>query len=237
MIAWLMPLLVSAAYGQENVWLRETFENLDRWKSLSFPKIEKHSTYTVRKEGTNHLLVASSRASASGIMLTNAFDVQRFPMVTWRWKTDRVYEQADFRAKEGDDYPIRLYVMFLYDPARAALATRVKYALAKAVYGEYPPLGALNYVWAGSGEKGKAYPSPYTDQSVMVPLQAGPERVGEWVDEAVNVVEDYRRFFGGEPPRLAALAIMNDSDNTGGASTSYVAHIEIRKPGRNHDKQ
>jgi hypothetical protein len=223
-------LLAGAAHTRETIWLRETFENLDRWSPLSFPKIKEHSTYTVRTEGTRHMLVASSQASASAIRLTDSFEVERFPVLAWQWKVDSVYEQADPRTKEGDDYPLRMYVMFPYDPANAGFATRAKYRLAKALYGEYPPLAALNYVWAGSGEQGKAYPSPYTNQSIMVPLQAGPERIDEWIDEEVNIVDDYRRLFNKEPPRFASLAIMNDSDNTGGSSTSYVSYIEIRKP-------
>ncbi len=65
--------------------------------------------------------------------------------------------------------------------------------------------------------------------NVMIPLQHGPEKVGQWVAETVNVLEDYKRFFGGNPPPEAALGIMNDSDNMGERSTSYIRFIEVLK--------
>jgi Ca2+-binding EF-hand superfamily protein len=45
--------------------------------------------------------------------------------------------------------------------------------------------------------------------------------------EERNVVEDYRRAFGSDPPARATLGIMNDSDNTKEASVAYVGFIEI----------
>ncbi|MCB2174033.1 DUF3047 domain-containing protein [bacterium] len=56
--------------------------------------------------------------------------------------------------------------------------------------------------------------------------------VGSWQEETVNVYEDYLKVFGEPPPQVASLAIMNDSDNTGEAATSYIDFIEVRKPGR-----
>jgi hypothetical protein len=45
----------------------------------------------------------------------------------------------------------------------------------------------------------------------------------------VDVFEVYREAFGVLPPRTASIAIMNDSDNTGERSVSYVDYIEVYK--------
>jgi hypothetical protein len=37
------------------------------WKALEFPKIERHTLYTVETDGTNSFLKAESRNSASGL--------------------------------------------------------------------------------------------------------------------------------------------------------------------------
>jgi hypothetical protein len=61
----------------------------------------------------------------------------------------------------------------------------------------------------------------------MIVLERGPARTGQWVEESVHILKDYRKAFGQDPPPTAALAIMNDSDNTGEAATSYVEFLEL----------
>ncbi len=61
---------------------------------------------------------------------------------------DNVYRKANGTEKGGDDYPIRIYVMFEYDPRQADLMEKMRYAAIMALYGKYPPHRSLNYVWA-----------------------------------------------------------------------------------------
>jgi hypothetical protein len=95
------------------------------------------------------------------------------------------------------------------------------------MYGEYPPDSTLNYVWYSSSHTPHIMPSPYTDRARLIALENGPSKAGEWVDESVNILEDYRKAFGVDPPSAANIAIMNDSDNTGEKSVSYVCFIEV----------
>jgi hypothetical protein len=55
----------------------------------------------------------------------------------------------------------------------------------------------------------------------------GPGDVGAWHEEEVNILEDYRRVYGEDPPPRAGLAIMNDSDGTGDGCVSYIDFIEV----------
>ncbi|MEG6549398.1 DUF3047 domain-containing protein [Desulfocurvibacter africanus] len=221
---------VCAVYAQEqDVFFRENFESLDAWKPLIFPKIERHSSYEIVQTNGDGILRASSSDSASGLVLKRTFDPYRFPILRWRWKVEGVYAKADPHSKEGDDYPLRVYVLFEYDPDKVGFWQKAKYELAKAVYGEYPPLASLNYVWSSSPVMEPFYENPYTDRARMIPLQSGDRRAGQWVMEQVNVLDDYRKAFGEDPPTRASLAIMNDSDNTGEASVSYMDFIEVRR--------
>jgi hypothetical protein len=61
-------------------------------------------------------------------------------------------------------------------------------------------------------------------------LKRGAAKVGQWVEETADIARDYRKAFGFDPPPTASIAIMNDSDNTGEASVSYVEFIEILNP-------
>jgi hypothetical protein len=61
----------------------------------------------------------------------------------------------------------------------------------------------------------------------MVLVQKGDANCGKWLTHDMNILEDYGKAFGGEPPPVASIAIMNDSDNTGEKSVSYLDYIEI----------
>ncbi len=233
MTAWSSALLVSvllvlSAHALERaVLFHENFATLDNWKSLTFPKIKKHTVYTIQHDGERHYLKAESNASASAIVYHDPFNVYDYPRVKWRWKVNNVYVKGDIRTKSGDDYPIRVYVMFEYDPDKAGTFEKIKYGLAKKRYGEYPPQSSLSYVWASKEEPESIVVSPYTDRAMMVLLQKGAKNVGTWQDQEINIVDEYQKAFGSKPPIRARIAIMNDSDNTGESSTSYMEYIEV----------
>ncbi|GBE03835.1 hypothetical protein BMS3Abin09_00758 [bacterium BMS3Abin09] len=214
--------------GDGNVFFREDFNDLDDWKPLYFPKIKEHSLYSIEKGEGAHLK-AESNASASGIIYKEEFNVYNYPKVKWRWKVDNVYEMGDARKKSGDDYPLRIYIMFKYDPEKASFGKKIKYGIAKKLYGEYPPDSSLNYIWANKKHKERVIANTYTSAAMMILLQSGGKNVDKWVEQEVDVLEDYRKAFGEDPPSVASIAVMNDSDNTKESSVSYVDYIEVFK--------
>lgn len=225
----MMQMLSVAVVTAQEMALREDFNNLDNWKPLTFAKIERPSEYVITQESAdNRILTARSKASASGIVFKRSFSPYHHPVLRWRWKVDNVYSKADPHTKQGDDYPLRVYVIFKYDPAKAGFSQRIAYGLAKKLYGEYPPLASLSYVWASQDIEASFFDNPYTDRSKMIPLRSGTEQLGQWVEEEVNILTAFRRVFGENPPESASLAIMNDSDNTGEAAVSHVDFIEVR---------
>jgi hypothetical protein len=221
----------SPAYcGEKEVFVREDFNSLDNWRPLFFPKIKRHSKYTVVKEQDDvSCLKAESNSSASGIIYRKEFNVYDFPKVRWRWKIENVYKKGNAREKSGDDYPLRLYIMFKYDPEKASLGQKLRYGLARRVYGEYPPQSSLNYIWASRKHAEKILTNPYADEAKMIIKESGGEKAGIWVEEQADILEDYEKAFGSAPPAIASIAIMNDSDNTGESSVSYVDYIEVSK--------
>jgi hypothetical protein len=227
-----IPLILMLFFGtaapaaDRTVLFREEFDNLAQWEPLTFPKIKAHSTYTVVREGDISLLKAESRESASGLVHRRSFNIYETPHLRWRWKVEQLSDRGNPKEKAGDDYPIRVYVMFSYDPARATFAERLTYGAAKAIYGQYPPHSTLNYVWTGRDLPERIIASPYTDKAFMIVLEKGKERVGRWVEESVDVLADYRKAFGHDPPATASLAVMSDTDNAGGSAVVYLDFIE-----------
>jgi hypothetical protein len=164
---------------------------------------------------TTACLRAEADASASAIVHTTHFAVRQFPEIRWRWKIDKVLVKGDAKTKAGDDYPIRVYVIFQYDPQKAALGERIRYGAAKALYGQYPPHSSLNYIWANREYPEEVLANRYTEKAQMFLLQKGGAKAGRWIMESRNILEDYRRAFNTEPPETATVAIMADTDNTG----------------------
>jgi hypothetical protein len=206
---------------------REDFNSLDSWKPLTFPKIPRHTTYGIQSEGGRSFLVAQADNSASAIICTKSFNIYQTPIIKWKWKISNIYITGDEKKKSGDDYPLRIYVMFKYDPEKASFFQRAQYNALKLFYGRYPPHSSLNYIWANKKYPERILPNTYTAKAQMILLQKGAEHAGLWIEERVNALEDYRKAFGVDPPQEASLAIMSDADNTGEKATGYVDYVEV----------
>lgn len=200
------------------------------WKNLEFKKIPNHTQYSIVHENGNFFLKAVSKNSASGLLKEISVNPKDFPVISWRWQVENVIEKADATKKSGDDYPARIYVAFRYDPSNASLWEKTKYGAVKLIYGQYPPKAALNYVWDNKLPKGTFIDNAYTDRAKMIVVESGKEKLGQWIAEERNIVEDYRRSFGSEPLAIAFIAVMTDTDNTGESATAYFDDIVLRKP-------
>jgi hypothetical protein len=84
---------------------------------------------------------------------------------------------------------------------------------------------AANYVWSSNQSQGSEWPNAYTDSAKMIAVQAGDEKLGQWVSERRNVREDLQRLFGDDLTHIDAIAVMVDGDNTGQSATSYFGDI------------
>lgn len=152
-------------------------------------------------------------------------DPRKQAYIAWRWKVDSVYKKGDVSTKSGDDYPARIYITFAYDPERVGFFEKAKYEAARLIYGETPPLAAINYIWANRAPVGLMVANAYTDRVKMIVLQSGDERAGQWIEEKRNIYADYRKAFGTEPTSISGVAIMTDSDNTGEAARAWYGDI------------
>jgi hypothetical protein len=201
----------------------------DGWKPLVFKKIEKHTTYTLVKDDDTVVVKAVAEASASGLTREIKINPKEYPVVQWRWKVTNILKKGDVRKKEGDDYPARIYITFEYDPGKLSFFEKAKYETIKLLYGQYPPLGAINYTWESKAPIGTMVPNPYTDRVMMFVVESGPSKINQWVNEEKNIFEDYKKAFDQEPPMISGLAIMTDTDNTGESATAYYGDILFKK--------
>ncbi len=223
----ILLLFLSLTVSADNA-INLGFNNLSEWEPLKFPKIKTYSRYSIVPENGKNILLCESNASASGLILKKTFNIYQYNRLKWKWKVSNVYNNADPRKKSGDDFPIRIYIIFKYNPEKATLYEKTKYNAAKLIYEEYPPHSSVNYVWSSSVIPERMITSPYTDRVKLILLQKGPEKVNKWITEEVNILEDYKRAFGENPPETASLAIMSDSDNTGESAKAFIEYIQIK---------
>lgn len=176
--------------------------NLTGWSDKIF---KGKTTYTLVKENDKSVLKAQSEKAASGLLKKVKLDPKEYPVLRWSWKVEHTLKGEDVTRKSGDDFAARVYVVF---PRTFFWQTR-----------------AINYVWASRLQKGSSVPSPYTSKALIVAVESGDEKAGQWVNEERNIYEDYRKLFGEEPPMLGAVAIMTDTDDTRDEATAYYGDI------------
>lgn len=228
LIGGLLALLpLSSGAASTTVFLDERFATLDYWQPLTFPKIDRHSTYRVNQCENTTCLQMESDNSASGLILNRVFNVYEYPILKWRWKVSNVYRKGDSATKKGDDYPARLYILFAYDPTKASVGKRLKYEFAKLMYGQFPPDSSISYIWANRTTTKPFIVNAYTSEARMIPVSSGTSQVKTWQEYTMNMINDYKMAFGHEPPATASLAVMCDSDNTHESAQAMIQYIRI----------
>jgi len=197
----------------------------DGWQPLTFKNIASHTTYRLVQDDGATVIEAVSHASSSGLTRKFSINPLEYPFLSWSWKVANIYEKGDVTKKEGDDYPARIYITFAYDADKVGLWERVKFNTIKLFYGEYPPINAINYIWASKAPQELITPNPYTDRVKMIVIESGSAKLNQWVTEKRDIAADYRQAFGEDPPAISGIAIMTDSDNTGESATAWYGDI------------
>ena len=196
------------------------------WKQIRFGENESSTRYDLVRRDSTVVVRARSENGASGLVTQRRVDLSRYPVLEWRWKVGALPQRADVTTDTTADAAARLYVMFDYDGL--GFFDRIKLMLLRRVAFPEAPSRALNYVWANAQAQGQAITSPYTDQIRMLALRSGADRAGTWVREQRNVRRDYRALFGGDPPPVTGIALMTDTDNTGGTARALYGDIVFR---------
>jgi hypothetical protein len=107
-------------------------------------------------------------------------------------------------------------------PARAAVTER------NLLYGRYRPRHAITSVWDNRLARGTALDNAFTTRAKLILIESGPGRVGRWLTDERNLYDDYGRVFAGDPPRIAGIALMRDTDGAGERAVAYYGRIALR---------
>lgn len=176
--------------------------DLSGWSEKSF---KKKTTYDFVKDGDTTVLHARCNGTASGLYKKISVNAAESPILRWRWKIAHTLRKEDVTTKKGDDFVARVYAVF---PRTFFWQTR-----------------AVMYVWSSKMPKDSSAPSPYTGNVQIIAAESGDGKAGQWVAEERNILEDYRKLFHEEPPKLGAIALMTDTDDTGEEAEAWYGDI------------
>lgn len=200
-------------------------EAITGWQSLKPAPQANDTRYSLTSDAGVTVLKAESNNAMSGLTHPVRVDLRQTPRLRWRWKINAPIGTADMARKSGDDYAVRIYVLFDYPADKLSFATRAKLKLAEALYGQQIPTAALNYVWDNRYPVGTIRPNAYTDRARMVVLESGSARAGEWVTETRDLAADFRAAFGEDAPDVVGVALATDTDNTGESTVAWYGDI------------
>jgi hypothetical protein len=198
------------------------------WELVTLPGLAPPAVALVEDEGVTVLRLRAVNAAGSAAYRLAA-DATRTPLLSWRWKVDRVLDRADLMRKDGDDYAARVYVSFDAPLESLTLAVRARMALARIFYGADLPAAALCYVWDNTHAPGTTAWNTHSARVRMIVLRSGGAEAGRWMPESRDVAADYRAAFGdGLPvPPISGIAASADTDQTGENVTAWFGDFRL----------
>lgn len=168
---------------------------------------------------------ARADASTSGLRCDVDIDPRSTPWLSWEWRVDQFPEAASVADDERDDSPARVVVSFDGDDAALAPRDRMFREMVEFLTGTVLPFATLMYVWDGQAPAEQVLAYPRTGRVQYLVVESGPARAGRWLGYRRNVVDDYRRVFGGEPGRIRHVGLLADSDDLKLRTESWFANL------------
>ncbi len=180
-----------------------------RWKREDN---EKHKPYRVVEDETGNKYLAAEDKGESIILARDIkWDLRRYRYLSFRWRVHRVPEGGDERYGHSNDSAAGLYV--IYKRKLRVIPVSVK------------------FVWSTTLPVGAATQRRGTGRPWNVVVESGSEHLGEWRTYVVDLVEVYRKTFGGNPPsKPVGIAILSDANSTGSqAFADYDDIVALRE--------
>jgi hypothetical protein len=151
-------------------------------------------------------------------------------LLAWRWRVDEPNRAADLRQRRTDDTTVKVCVLFDQPLARLPFDEALLMRLARQRTGEALPAATVCYVWDAREPADTVIDNPYSRRVRYLVLRGAESPVGAWLDERRDLAADFLRLFGDEArdvPRVLAVAVGADADNTGGHSLAHLARITL----------
>ena len=130
----------------------------------------------------------------------------------WSWRAVQLPTRADLRDERVDDSPIRVYVVFGTPRRFFGGGERI-----------------IFYSYGNAEPVGYDAPSHVSSRLHIIRVDGAAEQ-GAWQEHDVEPLADYRRIWHDDPPPIAAVGIMQDTDQTGERAVADIRRLEWQVP-------
>ena len=177
------------------------------WKAR---KDEGKEVYSVQQEGRLRFLRAVSRGQGIQAAKEKVWDLNAYPVLAWSWRPREFPRGADERDSATNDSALAVYMLVPHSRIRGPKAVK--------------------YIWSEKVPVGTHLTSNMDLTQVRV-LRSGTAGKGQWTDERVNVLDDYKKFFAeSETPTPAGIAVLTDSDDAKSSAAGDYANFRACRP-------
>lgn len=164
------------------------------------------AVYSLQAEGGIRFLRARARGVGIQAARAHEWDLDRYPVLAWSWRAIELPRGADEKDGKNDS----VLAVYLLGPYSRILGFK-----------------SVKYIWSEKVPPGTRLSSSRGRTQVLV-LRSGAARKGQWVEERVNVRDDYLTLFGEkEVPRPTGIAVLTDADDTRSSAQGDYANFRI----------
>ncbi len=169
---------------------------------------DKPKLYTVSETNGRRYLAAQDTGHSVVLMKRFHWDPRQYPIMTWCWRADALPPGGDERYTETNDSAAGVHVIF----SRSLLGIPRQ----------------IKYVWSttlapGTVSRRKGIARPW-----FVVLQSGPEKLGQWLQEWVDLERDHERVLSSKlPKKTIGIALLTDANSTQGYAAAAYADFRV----------
>jgi hypothetical protein len=162
--------------------------------------------YRVQEEGGRRFLHAHVKGLGIQAAREYTWDLKAYPVLAWSWRP-REFPQG---ANEKDGKNDSVLAVYMLVPHSRIVGPK-----------------AVKYIWSENVPVGSRLSSNNGLTQVRV-LRSGTDKKNEWVEERVNVRDDYLKYFEAkEVPEPAGIAVLTDSDDTKSSAQGDYANFRV----------
>jgi Protein of unknown function (DUF3047) len=191
-----------------------TIDDFSKAKVGEFPadwkprKDEGKGAYKVAEASGLRFLHATVRGLGIQAARQHEWDLGTYPVLTWSWRPIEFPKGGDEREGKTNDSALSVYMLVPYSRVRGPKAVK--------------------YVWSERVPVGTRLDSNMGLTQVRVLRSGPPAKKGEWVEERVNVRDDYKKYFEEkDTPKPAGIAVLTDSDDTNSTAQGDYANFRV----------
>jgi hypothetical protein len=167
----------------------------------------------VVEDGGKRVLHLRSKEEGSTINkeIKGKVNLKDTPILEWSWKMASLPKGGNSCVKATDDQAGQVFVTWPRFPEQVRSQI-------------------IGYVWDSTQPVGTTCKSEKTGMVTYIVVRSGPAEVGKWITERRNVVEDFKKIYGGNPDNPGALSVAIDSNDTRSSAESFVGPLAFRRP-------